>query len=270
MLIKFMLRMNKLFIYCLVLCVALCQTKQSFAIINSDIKIKKNKSKRKRKSNNTAKEKSFIEKYVLPRKNQIFQNDKHSISIFGGYNHNSANASDFFKTREYKGIQIYSDGAYMDRTSEIVILSYSLPTRFARLNGRLSFGAIFYYLQQNINHDIASGEFTGFGSGFEVIQEIILGHKNLYFTVGLGIATFQNFKTSAKTDNEDYNDILNSSTYPLLWNNSCANFAVKASIGHRFNCGLIIEANFKHYSNGMLSEYNWGFNYIGGTIGWTF
>ena len=227
--------------------------------------------------------KHIVDNYVLPDENQIFGNKKHLISIFGGYDYGNLNAK-YLTTKKVYYISLYS-GQYDEkvwRKNGEIAISYSLPTKFWWFNGRFSFGIFSWIMQQNINNTEGKGFNKDYGGqvegtfinhtiGFEGIQELIFGHKNLYFTIGVGVSyQFVVGTSNLKTNNNNFNDTFYKRKPKILWNNTPFNFVVKASIGHHFDCGLIIEVNWKHYSNGGLHDANWGLNFLGGTIGYVF
>ncbi|MBQ7552107.1 MAG: acyloxyacyl hydrolase [Rickettsiales bacterium] len=238
--------------------------------------------------------KHIIDNYILPNENQIFGNKKHLISIFGGYDYGNFNAK-YITTKEVYYISLYS-GQYIEdvwRKNGEIAISYSLPTKFWWFNGRFSFGIFSWIMQQNINNvegkgfnkinnikgkvyntdygEKVEGTFINHTIGFEGIQELIFGHKNLYFTIGVGISyQFVLGTSNLQTNNDKFNHIFHYRNPKVLWNNTLFNFVIKASIGHRFDSGLIIEVNWKHYSNGGLHDANWGLNFLGGTIGYVF
>ena len=222
--------------------------------------------------------KNIIHKYILPNENQIFGNKQHLISIFGGYNYGNLNAK-YITTNKVYYISLYSDQYIEDvwRKNGEIAISYSLPTKFWWFNGRFSFGIFSLIMRQNINNrsndygEKVEGTFINHTIGFEGIQELIFGHKNLYFTIGVGVSyQFIVGTSNLKTNNDNFNYIFYERKPKILWNNTPFNFVVKASIGHRFDSGLIIEVNWKHYSNGGLHDANWGLNFLGGTIGYVF
>ena len=221
--------------------------------------------------------KRIIDNYILPNENQIFGNKKQLISIFGGYDYGNLNAK-YLTTNKVYYISLYS-GQYIEdvwRKNGEIAISYSLPTKFWWFNGRFSFGIFSWIMQQNINNrnyysEKVEGTFVNHTIGFEGIQEIIFGHKNLYFTIGVGVSyQFVIGTSNLKTNNDNFNYIFYERKPKILWNNTPFNFVVKASIGHHFDCGLILEINWKHYSNGGLHDANWGLNFLGGTIGYVF
>ena len=221
--------------------------------------------------------KHIIDNYILPNENQIFGNKKQLISIFGGYDYGNLNAK-YLTTNKVYYISLYS-GQYIEdvwRKNGEIAISYGLPTKFWWFNGRFSFGIFSWIMQQNINNrnyygEKVKGTFINHTIGFEGIQELIFGHKNLYFTIGVGVSyQFVVGTSNLKTNNNNFNDTFYERKPKILWNNTPFNFVVKASIGHHFDCGLIIEVNWKHYSNGGLHDANWGLNFLGGTIGYVF
>ena len=137
---------------------------------------------------------NIVHNYILPDENQIFGNKKHLISIFGGYDYGNFNAK-YLTTKEVYYISLYS-GQYIEdvwRKNGEIAISYSLPTKFWWFNGRFSFGIFSWIMQQNINNrnyygEKVEGTFINHTIGFEGIQELIFGHKNLYFTIGVGVS----------------------------------------------------------------------------------
>jgi hypothetical protein len=163
------------------------------------------------------------------------------------------------------------------RENAQIALNYSRPNKFWDINGRFSIGIFTWLMKQNIDtiYDMdlntwAQGWLYNYTIGFEAIQEAIFGHKNLYFTLGFGVSYQIVIHSSIEIDKDYYKRMWNYYKPKILWNNSNFNWVIKASIGHRFDCGLILEVNWKHYSNGNLGSYNWGLNFFGGTIGYVF
>ncbi|MBR1428680.1 MAG: acyloxyacyl hydrolase [Rickettsiales bacterium] len=48
------------------------------------------------------------------------------------------------------------------------------------------------------------------------------------------------------------------------------NIPVTASIGHRFDNGMVAELTWKHYSNGHIGHYNHQVNNLGVSVRYTF
>ena len=106
--------------------------------------------------------------------------------------------------------------------------------------------------------------------GFEAIQEVIFGHQNLYLTAGFGVSYMFVVEQHVNFANQTLMDYINNNMQKQLWNNSEFNWVATASLGHRFDCGLVLEATVKHYSNFSLYAYDRRFVYLGLKIGWVF
>ena len=106
--------------------------------------------------------------------------------------------------------------------------------------------------------------------GFETMQEVIFGHQNLYLTVGFGVSYMFVVEQHVNFANQLLNDYINNNMQKQLWNNSEFNWVATASLGHRFDCGLVVEATVKHYSNFSLYAYDRRFVYLGLKIGYVF
>jgi len=218
----------------------------------------------------------FIKNYILPDENQIFENKVHLISIFGGYDYGKFDNVKWLSTKVYGDVRIYDEYSYEGkRKNGEIAISYSLPTKFWWFNGRFSIGLFTWIMNQNIENEyrgiITNGSFLNHTLGFEMVEELIFGHPNLYFTFGFGVSYQIVLGTSnLKTNNKYYNENFYYRKPKILWNNSNFNFVIKASLGHKFKNGLILELTWKHYSNGNLGTANWGLNFLGATIGYIF
>ena len=201
----------------------------------------------------------FIKKYVITDYNPIFKDKKHMVGLFFGYN------SDNMDHYNNITINFYSRARYVDLKRKLFNfnLAYSIPNHFFYLNGRLSISLFYLFGNDKGNYDQSLSYNTANEKwhykynllGVDIIQEIILGNKNLYFTFGAGVAYI--FFNDGKFGKQ-------------LPHNSLLNAALTATIGHRFENGLIIEAVWKHYSNGELGENNRGINLFGLALRYTF
>ena len=94
--------------------------------------------------------------------------------------------------------------------------------------------------------------------GMEIFPEIIFGNKMLYFTGGIGPSYI-----FATTHKYSYDDKKGSHLTPFNWSST-------VGIGHRFDCGAVVEIHVKHYSNGGLGKVNSSFTSLGIVGGYTF
>ena len=212
---------------------------------------------------------NFIRKYIITTYNPIFKDKTHLLSLFGSYGHNKL----YLRVLTAR-TPIYEYHPWHSGQRDIgnINLSYSRYHNLWEINCRFSFGLNYFFIKQNIDRENESenGILNLNLLGAELVEEIILGHPNLYFTFGLGVSYIFFVDGKAKTNNKYFNQEYNETYSKILPNNSNFNFVIKASIGHRFNNGIILELNWKHYSNGGLNGYNWGINVFGATIGYLF
>lgn len=237
--------------------------------INNNNIENKDKQDNKQKLIKDNKFKNFIRKYVITTYNPIFKDRKHLLSIFGSYSYNKL----YLRVLNSK-TPIYQYQPWHSGQRDIgnINLSYSRYHNLWEINCRFSIGLNYFFIKQNIDRisTLENGILNIHFLGSELVEEIILGHPHLYFTFGLGVSYIFFIDSRAKTGDEYFNQEYNETYGKILPNNSNFNFVIKASIGHRFNNGLILELNWKHYSNGGLNGYNWGINVFGATIGYLF
>ena len=181
----------------------------------------------------------FIDKYVLPEKNPIFQDKRNEIYL--SY-HISADKGES---------EVYNVGSgAFEKYVHSFSAHYAQPYQFFRLNNRLSFGIYTF-------HGVAGGyEKTFKAYGVEIIQEFIFGVPMLYITAGVGLS-YALGKVGQLADEGKYGV-------------TRFNFPVVAKIGHRFDCGAILEILYKHYSNAGLGTITGELNMIGLSIGYVF
>ena len=257
-----------------------------------DIKEENIKKTRNSTNNNSTVENKFlkfIKNYIITEYNPIFKEKKHMIGLFIGYWQDYLSSYNYYEYYSADTIRT----KYLDLSRKLfnINLSYSVPNHIFYLNGRLSVGlfsllgndksgdynkdcsytvlsdrflnewlsdieyliSAYKYFNKNVKRTQWNYKYRLFG--VEIIQEIIFGHPNLYITFGAGISyIFLNNGNFAKP----------------LPHNSLLNAVLTASIGHRFNNGMAIEAVWKHYSNGELSKVNRGINSFGMAIRYAF
>ena len=180
----------------------------------------------------------FIDKYVLPEKNPIFQDKEHEIYVSYYATFNNGN-------ERIDGI----GGGAFSRAVHSFAFHYSQPDKFFRVHGRLSLGGFALFGVKGVYKDLYSAY------GIEVIQEMIFGHPMLYVSAGIG-PSFMLGKMGKTTDDTD--------------GLTGFNFSSVVKIGHRFDCGAIIELAYHHLSNGGLGKRNQGLDMIGLSVGYIF
>ena len=181
---------------------------------------------------------TFFKKYVLTEKNPIFQdkNNEFYISYYASFNRGEGGD--------------YGVGTkHFERFVHSAQLHYAQPNKLLRIHGRLSVGAYTW-------HGVA-GEYRNLykAYGIEVIQEVFFGTSDLYVSAGIG-PSFAIGKKGA-LDGEDRGL-------------TGFNFSSVIKIGHVFDCGMILELAYHHYSNGGLGRTNQGLDMIGVAVGYVF
>lgn len=180
----------------------------------------------------------FIYKYVLPEKNPIFQDKTNSFDLAYYATYNSGNAR----------IDGVGGGAF-SRAVHSIAFHYAQPDKFFRVHGRLSVGGFVLFGVKGVYKDLYKAY------GIEVIQELIFGTPMFYLSAGIGPSFMMG--NMGRTANE--HDGLTG-----------FNFSSVVKIGHRFDCGAIIELAYHHLSNGGLGRRNQGLDMIGLSAGYVF
>ena len=206
-----------------------------------------------RKEYNREKEKSksesFVKKYIFPDYNPAFAGDDpnsgHSIGLQFGYD--------------------ISRFIVNDNKSRLgtVAVQYSAGQQWLGTNGRTSVG-IFSILGYD-PMAIEKGKGSYRQLGFELIQEFVVGTKDLYLTCGVGLSwltTKVSYASTKETEHYGKNEKWDGMTN--------FNIPVTASIGHRFDNGMVAELTWKHYSNGHIGHYNHQVNNFGMSVRYTF
>lgn len=173
------------------------------------------------------------------RKKPIFQNKENEIYI------------PYYATFNKGEGKEYGVGEkHFKRAVHSYQMHYSQPDKFLGLNGRLSVGVFTWYG--------VSGEYKHLykAYGIELIQEFIFGTPMFYITAGIG-PSYAGGKTGRMSNNR----------YVGL---TAFNFSSVIKIGHRFDCGAVIEFAYHHYSNGSLGLVNQGLDMMGLSFGWVF
>jgi len=181
----------------------------------------------------------FIYTYILPDKNPIFGDKQNGFDVAYYATFNKGN----------KRIDGVGGGAF-SRAVHSFAFHYSQPDKFFRVHGRLSIGGFALFGVKDVYRDLYKAY------GIEVIQELIFGNPMLYISAGIG-PSFMLGKTG--TTNTDDADGLTG-----------FNFSSVVKIGHRFDCGAIIEFAYHHLSNGGLGRRNQGLDMIGLSFGYVF
>jgi len=233
---------------------------------------------------------NFIRNYFVTEQNPIFKDKNNAFSIFAGYDVNDL----IFGKIEWNKLGKQDEtlnrildeplNSLIGRTGYNGAFSYSRNTKIGMINGRFSVGFFAFYLLED---DIKSNNMNIFGEingntsrilkslviGGDCIQELVFGHQNLYLSFGIGFSYIFYVKSKYKTtkfNNEkvDGGDV--DINRPTVYFNSRFNFVGKVSLGHRFDCGLIVEATWKYYTNAGLADYNRPFSMAGLSIGYAF
>lgn len=228
-----------LFFCCVATNVSIAETKSTSKEKNGE----ENKVEKEINKNDNSKDNAFvgfIKTYILPDKNPIFQDKKHELSISYLITFNPPNIAEYD----------YVSPGHFKRAVHSYQMHYSQPDKFLGLNGRLSVGVFTWYG--------VSGEYKHLykAYGIELIQEFIFGTPMFYITAGIG-PSYAGGKTGRMSNNR----------YVGL---TAFNFSSVIKIGHRFDCGAVIEFAYHHYSNGSLGLVNQGLDMMGLSFGWVF
>lgn len=204
----------------------------------------------------------FIKNFWAPDENPAFGQHKHMIGVTYGYDYDRLHHRDT-----------------LGRNLNHISVQYSAPFKFFNVNGRYSFGIFTLFGKDHAALNEKNGTYKQWG--IEFIPEIILGFKHFYITAGVGasymvgtkeVSYLSKHKASSngipttiglatgEQENQQYH--YDGMTY--------FNFALTASIGHRFNNGLVIELLWKHYSNGGLGAVNYDVNAFGASLRYAF
>ena len=230
----------------------------SFAIDDSNKEINKTKPK------DDSIASRFFQKFLFTRKNQIFQDNYVLFSIYAGYDLTASLSSKNLDTKEYEGITLYTYGYSIGTNRKAIDIAFgiSLPTKLWGINGRFTFSLYTFFMKQNIapmfEGNIIEGLIKTKSLLGELSQEIIFGHQYLYITFGFGISYAFLINSWTETNSPGFDNMFKELNPQIFWNNSEFNWLVKASLGHRFDCGLVLEFMLKHYSSGGMGDVNNG------------
>ena len=189
--------------------------------------------------------------YLSPDKNPVFLDKKHLIGFTYGYDIDRRWALIGDITRA------------QSREMHTLSIGYSRGFKFFCFNGRYTLG-LFSWL--GYDPKAVGGDFKYRTLGIEFIPEIIIGTKMLYITAGVGASYVFYGETSYNSTNPLHNTINNTTKDGLTY----FNWVITASIGHRFDNGLVLELLWKHYSNGQLGDVNYDLNFIGMSVKYAF
>ena len=226
-----------LFFYCVATNVSVAETKSNAKEKNGE----KNKVEKEINKNNDGKDNAFVgfmKTYIFPEKNPIFQDKKNELYI------------SYYATFNTGEGEAYGVGRkHFERAVHSAQFHYAQPNKLLRVHGRLSVGVFTW-------HGVA-GEYKHLyqAYGIEAIQEMIFGTPMLYLSAGIG----PSFAMGKK-----------GLVYGTSKGLTGFNFSSVVKIGHRFNCGAVIEIAYHHYSNGGVRAINQGLDMIGMSFGWVF
>ena len=193
--------------------------------------------------------------YLSPDKNPVFLDKKHLIGFTYGYDVDRRWALIGDITRA------------QSREMHTLSIGYSRGFKFLCFNGRYTLG-LFSWL--GYDPKAVGGDFKYRTLGIEFIPEIIIGTQMLYITAGVGASYVFYGKTSYDSTNRLDNTIHNSADGVRKDGLTYFNWVITASIGHRFDNGLVLELLWKHYSNGQLGDVNYDLNFIGMSVKYAF
>lgn len=199
--------------------------------------------------------KNFVEKWIFPENNPAFGEDGHSIGIQYGYD-----------------IGKFLDGSAGNAENKIIhhaAIQYSAPIKFLGVHGRTHLGLGYLYGQDYWAVNLDEGKYNT--PLFELIQEVIVGSKYLYLFVGVGVSWVvnapQNYEMQEVWRKKNHSEDPYNYQRGGLTN---FNIPLTIGIGHRFDCGVVLELGWKHYSNGHVAEYNSAVNTIAVGLRYTF
>jgi len=181
---------------------------------------------------------SFVKTYIFPDKNPVFQNKRNELYVSYYITYNRGEGSEY-------GV----GNKYFERAVHSAQFHYAQPDKLLRVHGRLSVGFFTW-------HGV-KGEYRHLykAYGIEAIQELIFGTPVLYLSAGIG----PSFAMGEKGNKPGTGSGLTG-----------FNFSSVIKIGHRFDCGAVLEVAYHHYSNGGVRIINQGLDMIGVSFGWTF
>ena len=169
---------------------------------------------------------NFIKNWVFTEENPIFRDKTHMLGV---------DYSNSFGDHKAPGI-----GA---RYLQSMSFQYSRPNGFFGIHGRYTVG-IFTLFGDDTVAKYYGNKYSYSAFGVEFLQELIAGNKYIYLSAGIGPAII--VSGNRKTNRNE----------PFGF--SVLNFASRVAIGHRFDCGLVLEFMLKHYSSGGLGDVNNG------------
>ena len=211
-------------------------------------------------NNNKNKFLYFIDNFWAPKENPAFGTNKHMIGITYGYDYD----------------RLYHNNK-LRRNLHTASIQYSAPFKFFNVNARYSFGFFTLLGRDKAAVNKKDGEYRQIG--IEFLPEIIIGCKNLYFTAGVGASymlgtkrvSYLSYHNPTANGVPTQNDKATGGDTDYHYNGmTYFNFVLTASVGHRFDNGMVVEIMWKHYSNGGLGSVNYDVNAFGASLRYAF
>lgn len=119
-----------------------------------------------------------------------------------------------------------------------IMMQYSQPTKILRLDGRL-----------NVQMGYVNSETHPWVIGGISLDAALLSFRSFYAGVGMGV-----FMRNRETPRQD----------------STLTFGERAFVGRNIGDRVNLEFFFQHFSNGNLSEKNYGYNFLGMSVNLNF
>lgn len=173
---------------------------------------------------------NFLKTYVNRDENPIFKDKTHMVGVIATYDiygFEKERIVSYYYINEQDILYSYKQ---KERQLGTIAIHYSRANKLFGLNGRYSVG-LYSMFGKDYNF-WQKGKIQTFG--IEGIQELIIGHPMLYITLGIGISYMMG-QMGLPEGQEGLTGF---------------NFVPVATIGHRFDSGLVLELIYKHYSNG--------------------
>ena len=204
--------------------------------VSTNQQVNNSNKKAKQVSQESGKFSQFVKKYIITDANPAF-GDKQNAFLGGVYTRSDNEGTTYSHTNK---------GVYT------ATIHYAQPIKIFRAHARLSAG---FFTIQGAGREMKD-KYQMYG--MEIFPEIMFGNRTLYFTGGIGPSYI-----FATTHKYSWDDKKGSHLTPFNWSST-------VGIGHRFDCGVVVEIHAKHYSNGGLGKFNSGFTSLGIVGGYTF
>jgi len=208
----------------------------------------------KNKQKQSSKTLSFVDKWLIPEHNPAFGKDGHSIGIQYGY--------------DFSNWLSYNIGNEENKMIHLGVIQYSSANKFLGVHGRTSIGIGYLYGQDYWAVNADEGKYNT--PLFEVLQEAVVGNK-IYIYAGIGVSWVvrapQNYEMQGIWKQKNHTDIKKNYQKGGITN---LNIPLTIGVGHRFDCGVVLELAWKHYSNGHVADYNSAINTIAIGLRYTF